>query len=173
MDQATVEGRQPSWFVVRTQVHQEHRSYHQLCNQGFEVFLPLIERSVRHARKIRSVRAPLFPGYLFIQLDLSRDQWRCVNSTFGVSSLIMAGEQPRPVPKGVVERFIDLTQANGLVDFAPGLKAGACVEMVTGPFAGLIGQLTKCDGRGRVEILLEVMGQQVRVKATADALMPA
>ena len=47
---------------------------------------------MRHARKILNVRAPLFPGYLFVSLDLTRDRWRSINSTYGVLGLIMGGE---------------------------------------------------------------------------------
>jgi len=161
------------WFAVRTQPNQEQRAKNQLEQQHFSTFLPLIEKSVHHARKIRQVRAALFPGYLFVSLDLSCDQWRCINSTFGVSRIIMAGEQPAPVPLGVVESFIKLSSRNGLVDFTPGLVPGDSVEVVSGPLSGLVGRLASCDARGRVEVLLEIMGQEVRVKSHANALMPA
>ena len=161
------------WFAVRTQPAQEKRAEHQLQQQGFSTFLPLLQKSVRHARKLRQVRAPLFPGYLFVALDLTRDRWRSINSTYGVSGLIMAGEQPMPVPVGVVEGFIELSRADGLMDFTPDLKPGAAVRMVAGGLAGMIGRLAHCDAKGRVEVLLEIMGQEVRVKSDTRSLMPA
>jgi transcription elongation factor/antiterminator RfaH len=161
------------WFVVRTLVSQEYRAEQQLRQQDFTTFLPLVQKSVRHARKLRQVRAPLFPGYLFVRLDLTRHRWRAVNSTYGVSCLIMAGERPLPVPAGVVEGFLDLTQANGLIDFTPDLKPGRNVRIVSGSLAGMIGRLASCDAKGRVHVLLEIMGQEVRVQSTSKALMPA
>ncbi len=161
------------WFAVRTQPNREHRAKHQLDLQQFRTFLPLIEKSVRHARKVRQVRSALFPGYLFVELDLSRDQWRCINSTYGVSCLVMAGERPANIPAGVIESIIDMSESNGLVDFTPDLQAGISVQMVSGPLSGLIGRLNRCDARGRVEVLLEVMGQEIRVTSNAKALMPA
>lgn len=161
------------WFAVRTQPSQERRAQAQLQQQQFKTFLPLVEKSVRHARKIRTVKAALFPGYLFIELDLSRDQWRCINSTYGVSGLIMAGEQPMPVPKGVVETFVNLSSKYGLVDFTPDLMIGSSVQVVSGPLSGMLGRLASCDNKGRVEVLLQIMGQQVRVRSQANALMPA
>ena len=161
------------WFAVRTQPNREHRAKHQLDRQQFRTFLPLIERSVSHARKVRQVRSALFPGYLFVELDLSRDQWRCINSTYGVSCLVMAGERPASIPAGVIELIIEMSGSNGLVDFAPDLKPGMSVQMVSGPLSGLTGRLSRCDARGRVEVLLEVMGQEIRVTSNATALMPA
>jgi transcription elongation factor/antiterminator RfaH len=164
---------QRRWYAVRTHVHQETRAEVQLNNQGHETWLPRIWKSVRHARRIRQVRAPLFPGYLFIRLDVTRQQWRSVNSTFGVMSLIMEGDRPRPVPCGIVDALQALTVSDGLIDFAPDLVPGQQVQVIAGPFAGVIGELATCGARGRVEILLEVMGQQVRVRSQARALMPA
>lgn len=161
------------WFAVRTQPNREHRAKHQLDRQQFRTFLPLIEKSVSHARKVRQVRSALFPGYLFVELDLSRDQWRCINSTYGVSCLVMAGERPASIPAGVIELIIEMSGSNGLVDFTPDLKPGMSVQMVSGPLSGLIGRLSRCDARGRVEVLLEVMGQEIRVTSNATALMPA
>jgi transcriptional antiterminator RfaH len=161
------------WFAVRTQPNREHRAKHQLDRQQFRTFLPLIEKSVSHARKVRQVRSALFPGYLFVELDLSRDQWRCINSTYGVSCLVMAGERPVSIPAGVIELIIEMSGSTGLVDFTPDLKPGMSVQMVSGPLSGLIGRLSRCDARGRVEVLLEVMGQEIRVTSNATALMPA
>jgi transcriptional antiterminator RfaH len=31
-------------------------------------------------------------------IDLTKHRWRSVNGTFGIASLIMAAEQPMPVP---------------------------------------------------------------------------
>ena len=161
------------WFAVRTQPNREHRAKRQLEQQQFRTFLPLIEKTVCHARKIKQVRAPLFPGYLFVELDLSKDQWRCINSTYGVSCLVMAGETPASLPAGVVELFIELSMNNGLIDFSPDLRPGMSVQLISGPLSGLIGRLSRCDGRGRVEVLLDIMGQEIRVTSNARALMPA
>src|ERR1044071_3749272 len=79
------------WYAVYSQPHRETRAQQQLTAQGFTVFLPLYRKTVRHARKLTTVSAPFFPRYLFVALDLSLDQWRSVNGTFGVTSLITDG----------------------------------------------------------------------------------
>lgn len=162
-----------SWYAVRTHVRQEQRARAQLNNQGYHTYLPLIAKSLRHARKILNVKAPLFPGYLFVSLDVTQQQWRPINSTYGVMGLIMAGERPRPVPPDVVEALNGLTRDNGLIEFTPRLEVGARVQVVAGPFVGMIGELARRDARGRIEVLLEIMGQQVRVRSQAHDLMPA
>ena len=67
-----------------------------LSRQGFRSYAPRVRRTIRHARKLRNVLVPLFPGYIFVILNLSTDRWRSVNGTIGVASLIMGAEQPMP-----------------------------------------------------------------------------
>ena len=82
------------WFVVRVLAHQENRAQLNLDRLGFRSFLPRLRRTVRHARKVRDTLTPLFPGYIFVIIDLSKHRWRSINGTFGVASLIMGAGSP-------------------------------------------------------------------------------
>jgi transcription antitermination factor NusG len=124
------------WYAAHTQPHREARSQVQLENQGFRTYLPKRLKTMRHARKLKTVTAPFFPCYVFVPLDLAQHQWRSVNGTFGVTSLIMAGERPHPVPCGVVEAMIAATDPAGLLSFEEKLSVGATVRLLAGPFAG-------------------------------------
>jgi len=97
--------------------------------------LPLTQRYriLPRTRKLRTVLAPLFPCYIFLILDLSRDRWHGVNSTFGVASLIMGAEQPIPVPCGIVEALVIATEASGLVRVDSDLEIGQTVRILSGP----------------------------------------
>src|SRR5271163_3401837 len=72
------------WFVAQTLRHREQLARLHLGAQGFRSFLPRFHKTVRHARSLREVIAPVFPGYVFVVLDLERDRWRSINGTFGV-----------------------------------------------------------------------------------------
>src|ERR1700740_1962344 len=72
------------WYAVHSLPFAEARAELQLKNQGFRTFQPKRQKTVRHARRLRTVEGPYFPRYLFIVLDLARDQWRRVNGPFGV-----------------------------------------------------------------------------------------
>lgn len=126
---------------------------------------------MRHARKLQTVNAPFFPRYLFVGLDLSRDQWRCVNGTFGVTSLIMDGAMPRAVPPGVVESLTEASEG-GCLQFGKDLKVGDSVRVLTGPFANLFGELARIDGGGRVRVLLQLLGGVVPASIDRRDLIP-
>jgi len=160
------------WYAVHSQPSAENRAALQLGNQGFRTFMPKRRKTVRHARQIRNVIAPLFPRYFFVALDLNRDQWRSVNGTFGVSRLVMGAELPHPVPRGVVEALIASTDGDGFLNLAENLKPGSAVRLMTGPFAEQLAILEQLDDAGRVQVLLDILGRQVRINTTANNLLP-
>jgi transcription antitermination factor NusG len=152
------------WYAVHTQPNRESCAKNQLENQAYEVFLPRRLKTVRHARKLTDVAAPFFPRYLFIRLDLTRDRWRSVNGTFGVSRLVMQGDMPHPVPRGVVETMIAAVDPKGLLCLEEGLKVGSPIRLIAGPFAEQLGTLDRLDDSGRVRVLLKIMGATVPVQ---------
>jgi transcriptional antiterminator RfaH len=161
------------WYVVFAQPHREAIAAAHLKNQGFRTFLPLCMKTVRHARQFRTRAAAFFPRYLFVELAIGRDRWRSVNGTVGVASLVMEGERPRPVRPGVVELLMAATDASGIIPIGPGLRPGDSVRIVTGPFAGIVGELAAIDGAGRVKVLLELMGAVVPVSAALGGVVSA
>ena len=152
------------WYAVHTQPNREARAKNQLENQSYEVFLPRRLKTVRHARKLTNVAAPFFPRYLFIRLDLTRDRWRSVNGTFGVTRLVMQGDMPHPVPRGVVETMIAVVDTKGFLRLDEGLKVGSPVRLIAGPFAEQLGTLDRLDDSGRVRVLLKIMDATVPVQ---------
>jgi transcription elongation factor/antiterminator RfaH len=161
------------WYVVHTLPYAEKRAQAQLENQKYRVFLPKRQKTIRHARKLSTVVAPFFPRYLFVVLDLSQHQWRSVNGTLGVSSLVMGGDMPCPVPSGIVESMLVLSEPDGLLQLHTNLKIGAPVRFASGPFAEQLGVLDRLDDSGRIRVLLNILGRQVPVCLSRAHALPA
>jgi transcription antitermination factor NusG len=151
------------WFVVQTLHHREKLARLHLTAQCFRSFLPSFRKTVRHARQWREVVAPVFPGYIFVALDPERDRWRSINGTFSVARLVCAHGRPTPVPAGVVEALLATVDETGLVRFDGGLRPGQPVRVLAGPFAQIHGVLERLDGKGRVRVLLKIMGCQAPI----------
>jgi len=151
------------WYAVQCLSNREFIAKAQLENQGFEVFLPCIEKTARHARKFTLVRKSLFPGYLFVRLDLECERWRSINGTLGVARLVARGDGPSAAPSGIIEAIAQACDASGVMHMAAELSDGDRVRVTQGPFADLIGTLERLDGAARVRVLLDLMGTQASV----------
>jgi transcriptional antiterminator RfaH len=160
------------WYVVHTQAQNEGRADINLRRQDFTTYLPRYLRQRRHARRTETVARPLFPRYLFVALDLARDRWRAIQSTFGVSQLVVAGEEPVALPDGVIEAIRARETENGFVmlGLPAGLKPGSRVRLTDGIFADSCGILERIADNRRVAILLELLGREVRVFVPAASV---
>src|SRR5437016_13145894 len=144
------------WFLVHTLPKSERKANWHLHAQGFRTYLPRFRKTIRHARQLRTVEAPLFPRYLFVILDLERDRWLSVRSTVGVASLFSSRDgRPVPVPVGIVESLIARSE-DSLTRLDSGLVKGQQVRILTGPFVDFVGTLERLDAAGRVRVLLEM-----------------
>lgn len=157
------------------QVLSQKESYaaEHLTRQGFQTFCPRFYRTPSCARRKVAVLAPLFPGYIFVKFDIKIDRWLAVNSTRGVIRLV----GPRlSTPSAVSAHLIGLLMSRcsgGILSKLPEyIKAGDRIQINTGPLAGQIAEIESFDDRGRVRVLLSMLGAEHSVSVNADQLVP-
>ena len=154
------------WYAVQTHLHAEVRALGHLERQGFAAYLPRYLKRRRHARRLERVPAPLFPRYLFVNMDLDSERWRAVHSTIGVSRLVCHGDTPATLPNNVVEEIQRREDESGLVQLfdSARIKPGDRVRIVEGAFSDHDGIFECMDDRQRAVLLLDLLGRAVRVR---------
>ena len=78
-----------------------------------------------------------------------------------------------PVPPGVIEALVVSCESRGVVRLDDGLEIGQNVRILSGPFAETICRLADLDDRGRVRVLLEIMGMEVTAQLDRSAIASA
>ena len=164
-----------AWYVVQTQVNAEAKAGRNLVRQEFEVYLPRYLKRRSHARKIEKVPVPLFPRYMFVKIDVATQRWRSVQSTFGVSRLVLNGSDPAPLAHQVISCLKAREDGSGYIqlDQRPKLALGARVRVLGGIFAENLGLFDGMADRDRVTILLDLLGRKVRVSIEAERVAAA
>ena len=155
-----------SWYVIQTKPGNEHRVETHLSNQEIEVFLPLLETFQYFNGKVTPKIKPLFPNYLFAELDIDVHYYK-VKWTRGVSKILGVGSEPIPISEKVIHTIKSRMGENNLVKLDDGLEEGNIVQFTSGPFKDLIGVFDKkmSDGR-RVRVLLNLIGADVPVQVS-------
>src|ERR1700757_2567978 len=75
-----------SWYAVRVRPKGEDRTSNELSVRGFESFLPMQRLQRRWSDRIKTIEAPVFPGYLFCRFE---PRWRIgVLDTPGVIQIV-------------------------------------------------------------------------------------
>jgi transcriptional antiterminator RfaH len=151
----------PRWYVIQCEPREERRALANLERQGFSCYLPMItvEKS-KHGCK-RDIPEPLFPGYLFIDLNELSDNWHPIRSTRGVIQLVRFQEYPVAVRVEIIESIRQrLTSAEPRI---PYLKTGERVRITDGPFADAEAIFIANDGHERVALLLNILQREHRL----------
>ncbi|MDC1455275.1 transcriptional activator RfaH, partial [Amylibacter sp.] len=71
------------WFILQYKANSHVKAKKNLSRQGFETFLPIHNTTSRKASRFVNTAQPLFPGYMFITFDSTKDEWHKINNTFG------------------------------------------------------------------------------------------
>lgn len=163
------------WYVVQAKPGRERLAEGNLLRQGYTAYLPRL-KSVRRKAGRRIVAAvALFPGYLFVQLDLDRQAWRSINGTYGAVGLVAFGGRPAPLPEGVVPEIRAREGADGLIaeDCAGRCSPGDRVAIADGPLAEADALFQAADGRNRVVVLMRLLGRDVPVRLAGERIRAA
>ena len=139
-----------------------------LQRQGFETFLPLQEiTSIKASRFTVNLR-PLFPGYMFVGVELNTAPWLKINCTIGVSRLVSFANNYKPLPLNLISSLMFRCDEEGKLLPHKTLNAGDSVEVLNGPFANFVATVEKIDAQKRVYVLMEFMGQSTRMHVAPD-----
>ena len=156
------------WFAVATRPRLENVARSNLERQDYKVLLPSVRLRRRQRGRWRSVLEPMFPGYLFVALNLDKDNFASIRSTVGCIGLVRFGGDPPAIPESVICPLLELKDSP--VDFNMRLSAGETVRLEDGPLEGMEAIYTKSKGGDRVEILLELLGRKQTITTSREKL---
>lgn len=158
-----------SWYLLQTKPRAENIALENLSNQGYKCYLPMLTAEILLKNKIERQKVPLFPRYLFIdlELDFSSKCWAPIRSTKGVTQLVRFGVEPAKVDAGL----INLIRARELQDGSytkPLFKSGDRLKVQCGPFAGFDSIYQGMDPEMRIIVLLEFMNKNLEIRLQPD-----
>ncbi|MFM7028546.1 MAG: transcription termination/antitermination protein NusG [Chakrabartia sp.] len=161
------------WHVIKTQPQKETLACAHLERQGVASFFPRYTKTIRRGSRFVERSQALFPGYVFVAATDDPAIWRQISNTRGVAYLVKLGRagEPARVPDEVMSEILAHFAEAGSVA-SNELAVGDAVEIERGPLAGLAARIISLDARGRVELLLELMGG-VPVTLARDQLRAA
>jgi transcriptional antiterminator RfaH len=161
------------WAVVRASANHERLAWDSVGRAGFETFIPRIRIKAGSQWKTQ----PLFGCYFFARVI---DQWRVLERSVGVVSVVKFGTTPAPCPDEEIAKLLERADPDGIIrlnarpsssarhDFTP----GAAVAVVDGALRGFDGVYVGQTARERELILLNILGASRPVEIAAGLLAP-
>lgn len=160
------------WYLAQCKPNATQIDVRNLENQGFASFMPLQQGTKRKGKGFQHKMRPLFPGYLFVQLDIGKGPWRKINSTRGIARLVSLGAEPSVVPDEIVTGLMVRCNKMGVIQDARALAVGDQAQVTQGPFSGFVTTIADAEANARIYILLDIMGESTTVSIKTAALTP-
>ena len=159
------------WVLIYTKAKQEIKANENLQKQGFKTFLPLISATNKDG-EIKSL-VPLFPRYIFAQINFGLDNWTSIKSSYGVSHIVMFGEKFTSIPNNIIKLIQDKLDESGiykedvsLVDY----QKGDHISIKEGGFAGIDAIFLSKKSKDRVRLLLKLLNTSVVTEISTSAI---
>lgn len=114
------------WYAIYVKSRHEFVIREDLAHEEIDTFLPTIQRKRQWKDRKKLVDFPIFPGYLFVQLEPRLETFTKVVKTRGVVRLLAAERGfPTTVPDHEIDSLRILLANGDDFDIFPGLQAGA------------------------------------------------
>ena len=156
-----------TWYALHHKPSQGDRALTHLQNQDIACFYPKITVEKIKAGKRTKKLEPLFPGYLFVNLEQTDPMWAKLRSTRGILRIVSFANKPAAIPDDVIQHIKDSLHT---VAEQGGIKPGQAVDLEDGPFKGISAIFQAYDGEERAIVLISFMQKQQTVKVPLSTL---
>jgi len=159
---------QQLWYVLHTKSRHENIVNDGLLRKSMEVYLPKITVPSKRRDRKKTIRVPLFPGYLFVKTDLHPHIHLEIVKVAGAVRFIGNNRGPLPITDETIESLKIMVESDSSVTTGNNLKKGDKVMVIHGPLEGVIGTFVRYGGKGRIVVNVEALGQYAGVEVNED-----
>jgi transcription antitermination factor NusG len=158
------------WFALQVRARHEQGVADHLQGKGYEWFLPLYKCRKRWSDRVKTVDAPLFPGYLFCRFN-AQDRLPILK-TPGVMQIVGFNGLPAAVDESEINAIQTLIKSGVPSQPWPFLATGDRVRIESGPFRELEGILVKSKGDHRLVLSVLLLQRSVAVEIDSAFVTP-
>lgn len=167
------ESSMKSWYLLQAKPRQENVAKLNLERQGYTVYLPLAPVRRKMRGKVTTESAPMFPLYLFINLQEGTDDWGPIRSTIGIARLVRFGQIPARIPDQLILMLKSREDEKGIQRLpVKTVQPGDKVRIAAGPFEGYEAIVQATSSRSRIVLLMKVIESFIKVEIDQDSLEP-
>ena len=170
-----------NYFALQVKTRGEERFIHQFYAQNPGISLPLHfpqrELNLRRGGRVVPSKLPVFPGYVFLELDddedIYRHQW-AFRRTRGFYRFLRSNQDIAPLQNRDLELVLHFIREVGPLAGISKVyfDENARIVVISGPLAGLEGRIIKADKRkGRAKVKLDLYGDSFCIDLAFEALV--
>jgi transcription antitermination factor NusG len=157
-----------NWYCIYVKSRHEFKVFERLTKEGIVAFFPVVERLRKWKDRKKLIKFPLFPGYLFVQIEKNYEIYLKVLKTPGVVCFLKnSSGELEVVPEEQIIPIKKALENKREVDSYPYLKEGQKVRIKRGPLEGVTGILKKKEKNHYLILSIDILQRAVSVKIEA------
>jgi transcriptional antiterminator RfaH len=166
-------GKEKNWHALYVASRQEKKVFEKLQKKNIEAYLPIVKTMKQWSDRKKMVEVPLLNGYVFVKIDATQNDKTL--QTAGVVNFVRAEGKIAKVREVEIERLQQLIElgyqmeTNGIKH---SYKAGGKIKITSGALKNIEGFIVENKEGRYIDVLLESIGQSIRVKLPKEILIP-
>jgi transcriptional antiterminator NusG len=164
-----------SWYAVWTHSHCENLVAQQLGGRGVAAFLPEVNMWSTRGGTMRLIKAPMFPGYLFVRTPMDKRTYLEMLKVRGIVRVLEGGwSKLTAIPDAEISTIEQVVRSEMPVLPHAHIQEGERVRVTTGPLAGVEGMFVSDNpAKGRLIVSVGLLGRSVAVEVDCTSVVPA
>lgn len=156
------------WYALHTMSNCEAKVADYLRVFEVEVFLPDFASKRQWNDRVKTIRRPLFPGYLFGRFA-QKPPVKVLNAP-GLAHVVGFADGPAAIPAHEIESVQRMVESGVKLCGGALMKPGRRVRMRSGPLKGLEGRLEEVKSQFRLVISVELLCRSVSAEVDPEAI---
>ncbi|PJZ66927.1 UpxY family transcription antiterminator [Leptospira wolffii] len=166
---------QKLWYAVYTFSRSEKKLAEQLSKRGMNHYLPLIPIKRQWSDRIKTIHAPVFSSYVFVQIDIRSEKIR-VLETPGAHHFLSVSGAPHAIPEEDMDFIRDLVDEYPdriRIEKENSLQPGKKVLITAGRFKGRRAQVVRKGNKASVKVSLSGIDTAIYLDLNSELLETA
>ncbi|MFQ6610317.1 MAG: UpxY family transcription antiterminator [Fidelibacterota bacterium] len=157
------------WYAIYVRSRHEIKVAEQLKQKGITHLVPMVKEIRQWSDRKKKVKVPLFRGYVFVNIDLSKEKFSVLQND-GVVKFIGIKGVPSMIPQHEIRWLNILNENTETVKYETDIQVGESVSVVAGPFKGIQGEVIEVRNTSRLVISFESISQIISIEIAPDLL---
>lgn len=153
-----------NWYVLKTKPFAEKKVFSNLEKKQVNVFLPLTVVVRQWSDRKKKIQVPLIPSVVFVKCN--QKNLHLFHGEAGVVCVLNYLKKPAIVKEFEIENLrILVTEFVGeeIVFEAISIAPGQLVEVINGPFKGMIAEAILSNGKHRIKVKIAALNSQCAI----------
>ncbi len=154
------------WLVATYKINETKKVERNLSNQNFDYYLPKIKVVKPSSNSKEEV---LFPGYIFINTRL--EDYSSIKYTKGIKKVIKFGDNIPHLTDNEIKIMQSIEKLSQSKPISTKINIGQEAIVSNGPFKGTLVKICSLPSKGRIEVMLTMLGNWRKVKILKEDLI--